>query len=46
MVPRYYDASCLACHGSPKAELDIIGYPKEGKELGDLGGVVSIILYY
>ena len=46
MVPRYYDASCLACHGSPKGEMDVTGYPKEGRELGDLGGVVSVILYH
>src|SRR5262249_14883513 len=28
MVPEYYDSSCLTCHGSPKGELDITGYPK------------------
>ncbi len=30
-VPEYYKESCLACHGSPKGELDITGYPKEGE---------------
>jgi hypothetical protein len=45
MVPQYYDQSCLACHGSPKGEVDITGYPKEGAKLNELGGVISIILY-
>jgi hypothetical protein len=45
MVPQYYDQSCLACHGSPKGEVDITGYPKEGAKLDELGGVISIILY-
>ena len=43
-VPEYYTQSCLACHGSPKGELDITGYPKEGRKIGDLGGVISITL--
>jgi Protein of unknown function (DUF3365) len=46
MVPEYYAASCLACHGSPKGEMDITGYPKEGRSLNDLGGVTSITLYH
>jgi Protein of unknown function (DUF3365) len=46
MVPEYYSASCLACHGSPKGEMDITGYPKEGAKLGDLGGVISITLFH
>ena len=43
-VPEYYTASCLSCHGNPKGELDITGYPKEGASVGDLGGVISIKL--
>ena len=46
MVPEYYVESCLACHGSPKGRMDITGYPKEGKKLNDLGGVISITLYH
>ena len=46
MVPEYYPASCLACHGSPKGEMDITGYPKEGAKLGDLGAVISITLFH
>ena len=45
MVPQYYDETCLACHGSPKGEVDITGYPKEGAKVNELGGVISIILY-
>jgi hypothetical protein len=46
MVPEYYAASCLVCHGAPKGEMDITGYPKEGGKLGDLGAVISITLYH
>lgn len=45
MVPEYYGEGCLACHGAPKGEVDITGYPKEGGTLGDLGGVISITLF-
>jgi hypothetical protein len=44
-VPEYYSASCLSCHGNPKGEIDVTGYPKEGRSEGDLGGVISITLY-
>jgi len=45
MVPEYYGASCLSCHGQKKGEVDITGYPKEGANEGDLGGVISITLF-
>ena len=45
MVPEYYGAACLACHGSPAGEMDITGYPKEGAELNTLGGAISIALF-
>jgi hypothetical protein len=44
-MPEYYGATCLNCHGSPAGEIDITGYPKEGANVGDLGGVISITLY-
>jgi hypothetical protein len=44
-VPEYYVPSCLSCHGGPKGEIDLTGYPKEGRLEGDLGGVISITLY-
>ena len=46
MVPEYYAASCLSCHGEPKGEMDKTGYPKEGSKVDDLGGVISITLYH
>jgi hypothetical protein len=46
MAPEYYVESCLACHGTPKGEMDITGYPKEGGKLNDLGAVISITLYH
>jgi hypothetical protein len=45
LVPEYYTAGCLSCHGEPKGEIDVTGYPKEGGKLGDLGGVISITLF-
>jgi hypothetical protein len=45
LVPMYYSASCLQCHGSPKGEMDVTGYPKEGASEGNLGGIISITLY-
>lgn len=45
LIPEYYAASCLACHGSPKGEIDITGYPKEGGREGELGGVISISIF-
>lgn len=45
LVPEYYSEGCLSCHGEPKGEIDITGYPKEGGKDGDLGGVISITLY-
>ena len=44
-VPEYYGSSCLSCHGSPKGEIDVTGYEKDGASEGDLGGVISITLY-
>jgi Protein of unknown function (DUF3365) len=46
LVPEYYTAGCLACHGEPKGEIDVTGYPKEGGQLDDLGGVISITLFH
>lgn len=46
LVPEYYGAACLSCHGNPKGEVDITGYPKEGAAEGDLGGVISITLFH
>ena len=45
LFPEYYGRSCLTCHGSPRGEIDITGFPKEGAKEGDLGGIISIALY-
>jgi hypothetical protein len=45
MIPGYYTQPCLSCHGEPKGQLDITGYPKEGGKLGDLGAAISITLF-
>ena len=45
LLPEYYSSSCLSCHGSPKEETDITGYAKEGGKEGDLGGVISIVIF-
>ncbi|WP_442880015.1 Tll0287-like domain-containing protein [Aurantimonas sp. A2-1-M11] len=45
LIPEYYSVSCLSCHGEPKGELDVTGYPKEGGEEGDLAGAISITLF-
>ena len=45
MVPEYYGEACLGCHGGPKGDVDVTGYPKEGGQAGDLGGSISITLY-
>jgi hypothetical protein len=45
LVPEYYRASCLSCHGTPAGEMDITGYPKEGGKEGDLGAAISIALF-
>jgi cytochrome c553 len=45
MMPEYYATSCLSCHGSPKGETDITGYPKEGGKEGDLGAIISVTLF-
>ena len=44
LIPEYYGASCLSCHGGPKGEVDVTGFPKEGGALGDLAGAISITL--
>ncbi len=45
LIPEYYGQGCLKCHGEPKGDIDITGYPKEGGKLGELGGVISITLF-
>lgn len=48
-VFRYVSAmkvseNCIQCHGKPQGEIDATGYPKEGWELGDIAGAVSVVV--
>lgn len=45
LFPEYYRDSCLSCHGEPKGETDVTGYPKEGGKSGELGGAISIVIF-
>ena len=45
IMPEYYKASCLSCHGEPAGEMDVTGYPKEGGKEGDLGAAISVTLF-
>lgn len=42
IMPIYYVKDCLGCHGEPKGEIDISGYPKEGAREGDLAGAITV----
>ena len=42
VMPIYYEKDCLKCHGEPKGDLDISGYPKEGGREGDLAGAITV----
>lgn len=44
ILPEYYGASCLACHGDPKGATDISGGKKEGAKLDELGGAISLVI--
>ena len=41
--PLYVTETCLECHGEPVGEIDQYGYEKEGMQVGDIGGAMSII---
>lgn len=42
VMPIYYEKECLKCHGEPKGDQDISGYPKEGGREGDLAGAITV----
>lgn len=44
VTPLRIDASCMSCHGGPAGERDVTGRAKEGLELGDLYGVISVVV--
>ena len=44
IFPLYATRGCLECHGEPKGALDKTGYPREGLQLGQTAGGISIII--
>lgn len=44
VAPMRIEKNCLECHGEPKGEIDVTGFPKEGWKLGDVGGAISIVM--
>lgn len=44
MVPLYANESCLPCHGEPAGSIDIAGYAKEGYQMGELAGAISVLM--
>jgi len=44
MTTLKIEESCLSCHGEPKGEMDVTGYAKEGYEVGDFGGALSLVM--
>lgn len=45
LIPEYYEASCLACHGVPAGSKDITGAGSQGGKPGDLGGAINAAIY-
>ncbi len=43
-APMEIEETCLTCHGTPAGEIDVVGFPKEGWSLGDVGGAISIVI--
>lgn len=44
LEPLRIEDSCLDCHGEPAGVLDKSGYPKDGMQIGDFIGAVSIAI--
>lgn len=44
VAPMRIEENCLDCHGEPAGEIDVTGFPKEGWQLGDVGGAISIVM--
>lgn len=43
-APMRIEENCLECHGEPAGEIDVTGFPKEGWQLGDVGGAISLVM--
>ncbi|MBI5777708.1 MAG: DUF3365 domain-containing protein, partial [Nitrospirae bacterium] len=44
MFPLYATRRCLDCHGEPKGQPDRTGYPREGLQLGQNAGAISVAI--
>lgn len=44
MLPLYATRKCLDCHGEPKGEPDRTGHPREGFQLGQSAGAISVFI--
>lgn len=44
VTPLAIDASCIDCHGEPAGAIDITGHQKEGLAIGDLYGLISVVI--
>lgn len=44
MEPIRLMPPCLACHGKPKGEPDMLGFLKDGLETGDVIGLMSVTI--
>lgn len=40
--PLRMQTACLACHGEPRGQKDMFGFPKEGLKVGDLRGAITV----
>lgn len=45
VMPLVIGPECLACHGGPAGTVDIAGFPREGYEVGDIGGAIALTLH-
>jgi hypothetical protein len=45
MFPLYMTRQCLDCHGEPKGTRDKMGYPREGLQLGQNAGAISVAIH-
>lgn len=44
LAPLTIEGGCLTCHGDPAGQRDETGFVKEGMQVGDLAGAVSIAI--
>ena len=45
MYPLYMTRQCLDCHGEPKGTRDKMGYLREGLQLGQNAGAISVAIH-